>query len=254
MGDCISPFQSINYIASHDGSTIYDLVSYNSKHNEANGEDNRDGPTEFSCNNGWEGDADAPREVLDLRKRQVKNFCCLLMLSAGTPIFRMGDEFMQTQGGNNNPYNQDNETSWLDWSRLEKNQEVFRFFKHMLAFRKTHPVIGRSTFWRDDIRWFGAESPEVDMSPESRVLAYQLYGQSASNADLYVMINASSQQRVFGIHTNDSNDWQRAIDTSLPSPLDIACQDLQVTIENNCYHVNPRSVVVLTHCNGTPAS
>ena len=108
------PFQSVNYISSHDGYTMYDLVAYNEKHNEANGHDNQDGPSEYSSNGGWEGDEQAPQEVLDFRKRQIKNFCCLLMLSAGTPMIRMGDEFMQTQHGNSNPYNQDNETTWLD--------------------------------------------------------------------------------------------------------------------------------------------
>ena len=238
------PFQSINYVTSHDGFTLYDLVAYNDKHNEANGQGNQDGPNEFSSNHDWEGDADAPQSVRDLRKRQVKNFCCLLMLSAGTPMFRMGDEFMQTQGGNNNPYNQDNETSWLDWHRLESNQEVFRFFKQMIAFRKKHLSIGRSTFWRDDICWFGAEEPTVDMSAQSRVLAYHLRDSRNCCGDLYVMINGSKEARPFVVHPRD-RDWQRVIDTSLPSPLDIQCDESSPVINQHAYRVNPRSVVVL---------
>lgn len=238
------PFQSVNYIASHDGSTLYDLVSYGKKHNEANGHHNLDGPTEYSCNSGWEGDVGAPQEVFDLRKRQVKNFCCLLMLSAGTPMFRMGDEFMQTQGGNNNPYNQDNETSWLDWQRLESNEEVFRFFQRMIAFRKTHSVIGRSTFWRDDICWFGAEQPNVDMSEESHVLAYCLRAATNFGGDLYVMINGSTNARNFTIHAADTH-WKRLIDTSLPYPLDIADIDSAKRVEENLCRLNPFSVVVL---------
>ena len=93
--------------------------------------------------------------MLALRRRQVKNFCCLLMLANGTPMFCAGDEFMNTQGGNNNPYNQDNETTWLDWDLLDQNRDVFRFFQQMIAFRKAHPSIGRSRFWRDDVRWYG---------------------------------------------------------------------------------------------------
>ena len=129
-------------------------------------------------------------EVSQLRKQQVKNFFCLLMLSNGTPMFRMGDEFMQTQGGNNNPYNQDNETSWLDWDRLNENNDIFRFFKQMIAFRKAHPSISRSRFWRDDIKWYGTNHL-VDMSPTSQQLAFCLHGASQDDTDLYVMINAS---------------------------------------------------------------
>ncbi len=159
-------------------------------------------------------------------------------------MFRMGDEFMQTQSGNNNPYNQDNETSWLDWRRLEANQEVFRFFKKMIAFRKTHPEIGRSTFWREDIRWFGAETATVDLSDPSQALAFHLRAASNSGSDLYVMINGSADALHFAIHSRDIN-WQRVIDTSLPSPLDIQWGISNYEIEQHAYRVNPRSVVVL---------
>ena len=108
--------------------------------NAANGQDNTDGSdNNLSWNCGWEGDARAPAEVLALRRQQVKNFFCLLMLSNGTPMFCAGDEFLNTQGGNNNPYNQDNEITWLDWSLLKKSRDVFRFFQHMIAFRKSRP-------------------------------------------------------------------------------------------------------------------
>ena len=241
------PFQSVNYISSHDGYTMYDLVAYNEKHNEANGHDNQDGPSEYSSNGGWEGDEQAPQEVLDFRKRQIKNFCCLLMLSAGTPMIRMGDEFMQTQHGNSNPYNQDNETTWLDWRRLKENEDVFSFFKRMIAFRKSHPSLGRSTFWRDDIRWFGAKSPDVDLSAESRLLAYHLSADSPSERDLYVMINGSSEQQAFNLHTGAANGWLLAIDTSLPSPLDIASPDKRVPLQASSCRVNPHSIVVLEY-------
>jgi glycogen operon protein len=110
------PYQSVNFIDCHDGFCLYDLVAYNQKHNEANGHGNADGMNcNLSWNCGWEGDENAPESFVQLRKRQIKNFCCLLMLSNGTPMFRAGDEFMNTQRGNNNPYNQDNETTWLNW-------------------------------------------------------------------------------------------------------------------------------------------
>lgn len=165
-------YQSVNFITSHDGFTLYDLVSYNEKHNEANGHRNTDGTDDnLSWNCGWEGDPEAPEAVLDLRRCQVKNFFALLFLANGTPMFRAGDEFLQTQGGNNNPYNQDNETSWLDWNLLQKNREIFRFFKQMIAFSKAHPTLCRSRFWREAVRWYGAQG-EVDRSENSRCLAF----------------------------------------------------------------------------------
>ncbi len=121
LDDLYRPHQSVNFVTAHDGFCLYDLVSYNDKHNEANGNGNTDGTDHnLSWNCGWEGDENAPDDVMALRRRQVKNFCCLLMLANGTPMFVAGDEFMNTQRGNNNPYNQDNEITWLDWDLLER--------------------------------------------------------------------------------------------------------------------------------------
>ena len=158
-------------------------------------------------------------------------------------MFRMGDEFMHTQEGNNNPYNQDNEISWLNWVRLEENQEVFEFFKRMIAFRKSHAGLGRSTFWRDDVHWYGAERPEVDMSQDSRSLAYCLQCDNAPS--LYVMFNGSKQSSVFGIHANLSTAWKRVIDTSLPYPLDIADTVSATAVDGPNYRLNPHCVAVL---------
>ncbi|TWU44415.1 Glycogen debranching enzyme [Novipirellula aureliae] len=264
----LQPPLSVNYITSHDGSTLYDLVSYNEKNNWANGHNNTDGSKEYRWNCGWEGDevSDVVDEVtspdtqgivtssttnashdfavvLALRKQQVKNFICLLMLSNGTPMFRMGDEFLQTQGGNNNPYNQDNETSWLDWGRLSKHDDIFRFVKQMIAFRKSHPSISRSRFWRDDIKWYGT-GHLVDMSPTSQQLAFCLHGASQNDTDLYVMINAADATVEFGIHEGASGSWRRVVDTSLNSPHDFA-EVPDKSVEKSCYSVNGRSVVLL---------
>ncbi|QEG42304.1 glycogen debranching protein [Roseimaritima ulvae] len=239
------PPLSINYITSHDGSTLYDLVAYNRKRNWANGHNNTDGAREATWNCGWEGDDAAPPEVLRLRKQQIKNFIVLLMLSNGTPMFRMGDEFLQTQGGNNNPYNQDNETSWLDWRRQHTHQDLFRFFKSIIAFRKAHPSISRSRFWRDDIRWYGA-GHLVDMSPQSQQLAYCLHGESQHDVNLYVMINAGVEAIEFGIQEGVAGCWQRVLDTARPSPDDFTADDAPAPmVEDNRYTVAPRSVVVL---------
>jgi glycogen operon protein len=243
--DGYRPFQSVNFVTAHDGFCLYDLVSYNRKHNEANGHDNTDGTDDnLSWNCGWEGDAGAPPEVLALRRRQVKNFCCLLMLANGTPLVVAGDEFMNTQRGNNNPYNQDNDTTWLDWNLRERNADVFRFFQRMIAFRKAHPSIARSHYWRDDVTWYGA-GPRVDASFESRSLAYALRGASVGDDDLYVMINAWWEPLDFVVQEGTATSWKRVVDTSLPSPEDIADPGHEVPVQSLIYRVGPRSIVVL---------
>lgn len=238
-------YQSLNYVNSHDGFTLYDQVSYDARHNEANGHDNTDGTAaNYSWNCGHEGAQNVPRKVAALRHRQAKNFCCLLFLANGTPMFLAGDEFLHTQQGNNNPYNQDNETTWLNWDRLEENQEVFRFFCEMIAFRKAHPTLCRSRFWREDIHWYGSGA-EVDMSSSSRHLAYYLDGASQDDDDLYVMINADHRDLRFTIQEGDWQDWLRVIDTGRRSPHDI-CEPCKTNaIRFGKYVVKGRSVVVL---------
>lgn len=236
------PYQSVNFIDSHDGFTLYDLVSYNEKHNLANGYNNTDGMDDnYSWNCGYEGDEGAPLEVLALRRRQVKNCCALLMLANGTPMFRAGDEFLQTQRGNNNPYNQDSAISWLDWDRWQSTRDVFRFFREMIAFRKAHPSIGRSRFWREDVRWYGVGSA-ADLSYNSHSLAYCLGGASQSDDDIYVLINAYWEPLTFMIQEGSAREWRRVVDTSLPSPDDISVPG--VPIRTLQYTAQPRSVVV----------
>lgn len=239
-------YQSVNYLASHDGFTLYDLVTYNEKRNWANRQNNTDGPAdEFSWNCGWEGDDGVPGDVLALRKQQVKNFCCLLLLSNGTPMLRAGDEFMHTQGGNSNPYNQDNATTWLDWQRLTANQDVFRFFRLMIGFRKAHPSLSRSRFWRDDVRWYGP-GPNVDMGHDSRTLAVFLRGASQNDGDLYVMINASTNAVAYQLHEGQPGEWRRLIDTALASPEDIGDDPHSApALTSAAYTLQARSVVVL---------
>jgi len=235
-------YQSVNFVDAHDGFTLYDLVSYNQKHNSANGHNNTDGTDDnFSWNCGYEGEDAVPSDVMALRRRQVKNYCSLLMLANGTPMFRAGDEFLQTQKGNNNPYNQDNEISWLDWDRLKSNQDIFRFFKEMIAFRKAHPSLGRSRFWREDVRWYGAGSG-ADLSYNSHSVAYCLLGASQGDDDLYVIVNAYWEEVTFKIEEGRANQWRRIVDTSLASPDDIVPGG--VPIKRLQYPVGPRSVVV----------
>lgn len=243
--DAYRPYQSVNFLTAHDGFCLYDLVAYNHKHNEANGHHNTDGTDDNrSWNCGWEGDVGAPAEVLALRRRQVKNFCTLLMLANGIPMIVAGDEFMNTQQGNNNPYNQDNEITWLDWDRLAKNRDIFNFFKGMIAFRKAHPSIGRSRYWREEVHWYGLSGP-TDLGFDSRVLAYFLSGASQGDDDLYVMINAYWEDLDFIIQQGQSGEWLRVVDTSLPSPDDLAEPGQETQLDSLDYSVEARSVVVL---------
>ncbi len=258
VADAYHAYQSVNYVTSHDGFNLYDLVSYHTKHNLANGHGNTDGTTDNrSWNGGWEGDEGAPPDVLSLRKRQAKDFCALLMLSNGTPMFCAGDEFLHTQSGNNNPYNQDNETTWLDWSRLREHADVFRFFKHMIAFRKRHPSLARSRYWRGDVHWYGPAG-DVDRSPWSHTLAVCLHGASEDDEDLYVMVNAWREDIDFHIQESPDGHWRRVIDTALPSPDDIyTIQDgdegaNDVALSAGPYRVQARSVVVFVAAAGRP--
>ena len=239
------PFQSVNFITAHDGFTLYDLVSYNQKHNEANGHQNTDGTDDNrSWNCGWEGDTGAPAEVLTLRRRQARNFMCLLLLSNGTPMFCAGDEFLATRKGNNNPYNQDNEINYMDWSLLETNHDVFRFVQGMIAFRKSHPSLGRSQFWREDISWYGGARREVDLSSGGQTLAYCLRGAGLHDDDIYVMVNGGANPEKFQIYEGIAQDWMLVADTSLPGPADFVEECDRRGLESAQYMVGGRSVVV----------
>jgi isoamylase len=240
------PFQSVNFITAHDGFCLYDLVSYDRKHNEANGHGNTDGTDDNrSWNCGWEGDDGAPPEVLALRRRQVRNFLCLLMLTNGTPMFYAGDEFLATRRGNNNPYNQDNEINYLDWDLLQKNEDVFRFVQGMIAFRKSHPSIARSQFWREDVSWYGNLGKDADFSPGGQTLAYCLRGASLNDDDVYVMVNGGANEVRFRIQEGKARDWMLVADTSLPSPRDFVEAAARRRLGSLEYWLGGRSVVVL---------
>ena len=241
--DAYHAYQSVNFVTSHDGFTLYDLVAYDHKRNWKNGHNNQDGTDDnYSWNCGHEGGEGTTAAVMELRRRQIKNFCCLLFLSNGTPMFRAGDEFLNTQFGNNNPYNQDDDTGWLDWSQLPANKGVFRFFKSMIAFRKTHPALSRSRFWREDVSWYGVGAT-VDLSYDSHSLAFCLHGASQGDDDIYAMINAYWEELEFHVQQGTPQEWRRVVDTSLPGPDDFSHDGLP--LEQARYVVAPRSIVVL---------
>ena len=157
-------------------------------------------------------------------------------------MFRAGDEFLNTQFGNNNPYNQDNATGWLDWSQFRANQDIFRFFKKMIAFRKSHPALSRSRFWREDVAWYGT-GERADLSYDSRSLAFCLHGASQNDDDIYVMIDAYWDSLQFHIQEGTPQEWTRIVDTALPSPEDFADGGEPLGAMN--YVVAARSIVVL---------
>ena len=249
-----TPDNSINFVTAHDGFTLNDLVSYNTKHNEANGEGNRDGNNDNdSWNCGVEGTTDDPA-IEELRKRQIKNFAAILLLSQGVPMIVVGDEITRTQRGNNNTYCQDNEISWFDWDLVQKNQEIFRFFKEMIAFRGRHPIVHRSTFFTGevnergllDIAWHGCKLNLPGwFDSGSSVLAFTMGGFDGAD-DLHVMLNMSGQDLDFEMPPVLGRQWRRAVDTSLPSPLDVALPGDEIEVKpDDSYRVNARSVVVL---------
>ena len=247
------PINSVNFITCHDGFTLNDLVSYNEKHNEANGENNQDGNDDnLSWNYGVEGETEDP-EIDALRKRQIKNFAAILLLSQGVPMILAGDEVRRTKKGNNNTYCQDNEISWFDWELVENNSDLFRFFKQMIAFRKRYGSLCRRGFFNGevnerglaDISWHGCKlfSPGW-LDPNARALAYTLGGFDGT-ADIHVMLNMYWENLEFEIPQIEGRNWYKVIDTAEPSPKDILepCQEIVVSDNNN--FVKGRSVVVL---------
>ena len=234
------PCNSINFITSHDGFTLADLVSYNEKRNRANGEDGRDGDNNnISWNSGAEGPT-SDAHVLALRERRIRTFAVILLLSSGVPMLTAGDEFGRTQGGNNNAWNQDNETGWLDWNLARKNRALLRFFTLLIRLRKDNEVFRRTDFFADpaeagnkpEISWFGPRGGAADWSDEARALAFLLRGlpdhRGWPGDDFFIMLNGSPDQpAVFRAPAPSvaGRRWLRVIDTAAPPPLDICPVD-----------------------------
>jgi glycogen operon protein len=256
-------------VTSHDGFTLADLVSYDVKHNAANGEANRDGQDDnLSWNCGEEGHP-ASEETEALRARQVRNFAALLLLSQGVPMILAGDELGRTQLGNNNAYCQDNEISWFDWSLLERNHSLFRFFCRLIRFRKLHPNLRRRRFCVDGappmttvegappmttvegagvpgaLVWHGVERNRPDWSWESRSLALQLLG-AGEDDELYLAANAHWEGHLFELpRLSGERRWRLFLDTSKPPPHEIEEPGGEAPLSGSAYPVGPRSVVVL---------
>lgn len=255
------PTASINFITAHDGFTLRDLVSYNYKHNWANGEQSRDGANDnYSWNHGHEGETDDPK-INALRKQQVKNALALLMLSQGVPMIYMGDELYRTKHGNNNTYCHDNELTWIDWSLVEENADMLRFFQLMIHFRHHHPVLrGRHNLQHTDtvgagiadITFHGTKAWQPDWGEGSHSLAWMLSGDHArqgemADDDIYVATNAFWETLRFEPpELAHGKRWRIAVNTAKPSPKDIYAYGKEPKLRNpKKITVAARSIVVL---------
>jgi len=231
------PYASVNFITSHDGYTLNDLVSYNDKHNEANGDENRDGDSHNrSWNCGVEGPTDDP-SIDSLRRQQQRNFLTMLFLSQGVPMLLGGDEFGRTQNGNNNAYCQDNEISWLNWQRNEKQDRLFEFTKKLIEFRREHPVFRRAKFFQGrrvrggeikDVMWFNPGGNEMSdeewNSPFVRCLGMLIsgdavglvkeHGEPVRDDTFLLLINAHQEPIPFVLPGEEHLEWEQILETS----------------------------------------
>jgi isoamylase len=256
-----SAYNSVNFITCHDGFTLHDLVSYNEKHNELNGENNQDGANDNnSWNCGAEGDTDDPA-VLALRAQMMKNHACYLLFACGTPMILGGDEFARSQRGNNNAYCQDDEISWFDWNAVSRNSDLVEFFRKAIAFTRRFPALQRRKFLlgKDldadgipDLEWFAPDGGQPRwQDKDARTLCYQLdssdEGVQLDVDRLFFILNAHYESQWVTLPPpGPSRSWYRAIDTSLPSGADFAEPGMEIRIDPpDHYIINPRTTVVL---------
>jgi glycogen operon protein len=252
------PEQSINFVTCHDGFTLNDLVSYNEKHNEANGERNRDGSDHnLSWNCGVEGASD-DADVERLRRRQIRNFFVTLLIPVGVPMLQMGDEIRRSQRGNNNAYCQDNEISWLDWSLLDRHRDLFRFVRTLISHRLRWMEAGGVASFElslnellrtAEIDWHGVRLGSPDWTDNSHSIALTLRsGRGLLPCWLHVIFNAYWEALHFDLPAVPNTavfGWQRWIDTSLDSPEDISDPPTAPLVPGTRYRVAPRSVAAL---------
>ncbi len=255
-----SAYQSINFVTCHDGFTLSDLVSYNEKHNEANGENNLDGTNDnHSWNCGAEGGTADPA-ILGLRRQMVKNFACLLLFSSGTPMILGGDEFLRTQKGNNNAYCQDNDISWFDWRLAEKNAGMGEFFRKTIALTRRYPILQRRKFLLGedldndqikDITWYDTNLNRPDWNnPTVRTLCLMLDGgeekSEAGDYLLFLIFNADPSLQQVMLPATGRSRWYRVIDTSLPEGEDFLEAGKEIPLDpQDHYLANGRSTVLL---------
>jgi isoamylase len=242
-----APVNSINFVTCHDGFTLNDLVSYEHKHNLANGENNRDGSDcNYSANYGWEGPTDDPA-IHRARLKQMKNFMATLFVSRGVPMILGGDEFCRTQGGNNNAYCQDNEISWFDWTLLEKNREFFDFVRGMILFRRRHPVLSSERFYQSkDVSWFNPSGWMPDWHSDSAIGCH-IHAEENAEQQLCLLSNPYIHAVSFLLpHPPEGRVWIKMVDTSAMPPFDVCEPGHGIPLyREKSLLVRDRSLVVL---------
>jgi isoamylase len=256
------PYHSINFVTSHDGFTLNDLVSYNRKHNEANGEENKDGEdNNYSSNYGVEGPS--RRAVIEtVRLRQIKNMLATLFLSQGAPMLLMGDECRRTQGGNNNAYCQDNEISWFNWKLVKKHEGLWRFCRELIRFRREEPTVRQTAFLRGlphrpgglpDVCWYGDSGAPINWSAENEGIVCVLAAvprfdlSKRPNRNIMMLFHNGEEQKEFCVPPEvTSIGWHLFIDTAADSPRDIFPSDEGPLLQNECLILQGRSMLVYT--------
>lgn len=251
-----NPDSSVNFVSCHDGFPMNDIVSYNGKHNDENGENNRDGSDDNNCyNHGYEGVTVNPK-IEALRLKKLKNFMVCLMVSQGVPMFAAGDEFRRTQMGNNNAYCQDNEISWVNWNLEKKNQELFNFTRKAIQLRKMHPVFRRKKFFsgsKMEIEWYDASGKNPDWSNMKRFLSFKLVGASVAGErgepdnDFYVAGNTDIYDVTITLPTlPKGKKWYYVADTSVAGDEGfVDCGKETVLQEQQRYVLPSGSFVIL---------
>lgn len=254
-----APYHSINYVCCHDGFTMNDLVSYNGKHNDENGEGNRDGSdSNWSYNHGYEGPTLNP-VIEKMRNRQMRNYMLTLLISQGTPMILGGDEFRRGQQGNNNAYCQDNDISWFDWENCSLNSALVSFTRKAIRLRKNHPVFRRTEFFKGsmagkkpDIQWYAADGSNPDWSKISRFLAFRLLGTFNSGAgkisdnDFFIAANTDRQDIMLRIPAiTDSRKWYRIADTSIEDETSLLSVENAETLISQDRYVLPASSMLI---------
>lgn len=254
------PCNSINYITSHDGFTLNDLFSFNDKHNNANGENNKDGSDQnYSWNCGVEGETDDP-VIERLRKKMIKNGLCLLVFSLGTPMILGGDEIRRTQGGNNNPYCQDNEINWFNWGLYHQHNDIFTFCRKAIEFRKRYSILYKKKFYRGldgdkdsvpDILWFNQhlKTPQWN-DQDQKLLCYQIDGSEVpsdlGNYHLFFILNGGTGECSARLPGYKGMKWYRVVDTALDPGDDFLNPGEEKLLQNQQeYHTKAHSIVVL---------
>ena len=250
------PINSVNFVTCHDGFTLLDLVSYEHKHNEINGENNRDGTdANYSWNCGFEGPTDNP-DIVALRARQTRNFMTILMLSQGVPMLLAGDEMLRSQQGNNNAWCQNNTVSWIDWSLTEKNADMVHFVRELIALRKRHASLRRDRFLTGapapdtglpDISWHGPELDAPDWNnPHARALAFTLAPAEQGEGMLLAIFNMAGEAIRHRLPDIDNEAWHIAVNTAAAAPSDITAPSMQrPVLTDGALEVGARCVMVL---------